>query len=163
MSPVSVAPPRSSASGGTGGSVKELRTDAGLASSLRISVMRLGRRLRLERTGDHLTLNQLAVLGTLDRRGASTVGELAGIERVKPPSMTRTVGCLEELGLVTRRPHLTDGRQVLIELTDVAREVIENDRRRRDAWLAMRLAALEPGQRDLLRQVAPLLDELAGS
>ena len=125
--------------------------------------MRLARRLRLERGRDDLTLNQLAVLGTLDRCGPRSVGELAAIERVKPPSMTRTVASLEEAGLVTRRPHDTDGRQVVVELTAAAREVIQVDRRRREAWLAQRLAELDPAQRELLRQVAPLLEELAGS
>ena len=91
--------------------------DAALASTLRIGVMRLARRLRVERSGDDLTLNQLAVLGTLRRYGALSVGELAGHENVKPPSMTRTVACLEEIGLVTRRPHATDGRQVVVDLT----------------------------------------------
>ena len=86
----------------------------------------------------------MAVLGTLYRCGPTTSGELAAAEKVKPPSMTRTVGCLEELGLVTRRPHDTDGRQVVVELTDAAREVIEIDRVRRDAWLAQRLDELEP-------------------
>jgi DNA-binding MarR family transcriptional regulator len=88
---------------------------------------------------------------------------LAEAEKVKPPSMTRTVACLEELGLVTRRPHDTDGRQVVVELTPAALEVIEVDQRRRDAWLNQRLAELTPEERDLLRRVAPLLDRLGGA
>ena len=136
-------------------------TDAALASSLRISVMRLGRRLRMERGGNDLTLNQLAVLGTLHRSGPMSVGELAGVEKVKPPSMTRTVACLEEAGLVTRRPHPTDRRQVVVDLTDEAHTVLAADRRRRDAWLAQRLDALTPDELDVLRQVAPLLDRIA--
>jgi DNA-binding MarR family transcriptional regulator len=139
------------------------RADADLASSLRISVMRLARRLRLEKTSDDLSMNQLATLGTLNRCGELTVGELAGIEKVKPPSMTRTVNSLAEAGLVTRRAHPTDGRQVVVGLTPTARQVLEEDRRRRDAWLAHRLAALTPDHRALLRQVAPLLEELAGA
>ena len=138
-------------------------TDAALASSLRISVMRLARRLRLERTADDLTLNQLAVLGTLDRSGPLSVGELAKVEKVKPPSMTRTVACLEVAGLVTRRGHHTDRRQVVVELTDEARDVLAADRHRRDAWLAQRLIALDPGELDLLRQVAPLLERIASA
>ena len=139
------------------------RADADLASSLRISVMRLARRLRHERGGDDLSLNQLATLGTLNRCGELTVGELAGIEKVKPPSMTRTVNSLAEAGLVTRSPHPTDGRQVMVALTPAARQVLDEDRRRRDAWLAKRLAELSPDQRALLRDVAPLLEEVAGS
>ena len=71
--------------------------------------------------------------------------------------MTRTVACLEEAGLVTRRPHDTDGRQVVVELTDAARDVLADDRRRRDAWLAQRLGDLDPDELELLRRVAPLL------
>ncbi len=137
-------------------------TDAALASSLRISVMRLARRLRLERDSDDLTLNQLAVLGTLDRSGPLSVGELAGIEKVKPPSMTRTVACLEEAGLVTRRPHDTDGRQVVVELT------ADGPRRaRRRPAPPRRLAGPAPRRPrrptscELLHRVAPLLERIA--
>src|SRR5829696_2521913 len=136
-------------------------SDAALASSLRISVMRLARRLRLERSGDDRTLNQLAVLGTLDRHGPQTVGQLAAIEKVKPPSMTRTVACLEEAGLVSRRPHDRDGRQVVIGLTRAARDVLADDRRRREAWLARHLSDLSPAELDLLQRVAPLLERIA--
>jgi DNA-binding MarR family transcriptional regulator len=139
------------------------RADADLASSLRISVMRLARRLRLEKSTDDLSMNQLAALGTLNRCGELTVGELAGIEKVKPPSMTRTVNSLAEAGLVTRRPHATDGRQVVVGLTPAASRVLDEDRRRRDAWLARRLADLTADQRALLRDVAPLLDGLAST
>jgi DNA-binding MarR family transcriptional regulator len=139
------------------------RADADLASSLRISVMRLARRLRLEKTSEDLSMNQLAALGTLNRCGELTVGELARIEKVKPPSMTRTVNSLAEAGLVTRRPNATDGRQVVVGLTPAASRVLDEDRRRRDAWLAKRLADLTADQRALLRDVAPLLDGLAST
>ncbi len=141
----------------------DIRSDSGLASSLRLSVMRLARRLRHERAGDDLSLNQLAVLGTLSRCGPLSVGELATIERVKPPSMTRTVACLVDTGLVERQSHATDGRQIVVHLTGAAEHVLAADRRRRDAWLAKRLGDLEPAQRQLLREVAPLLDELSNT
>jgi len=137
--------------------------DEGLTSALRVGVMRLARRIRLERSSEDLSLNQLAVLGTLMRSGELAVGELAAIERVKPPSITRTVNCLVDAGLVTRRPHATDGRQVMVDLTDQARTVLDEDRRRRDLWLAHRLDELDPADRELLRRVAPLLDALAAS
>lgn len=138
-------------------------TPEGLASTLRIGTMRLSRRLRIERTDADLTINQLSVLGTLHRYGALSAGELAVQENVKPPSMTRTVACLEELGLVTRRPHETDGRQVVVELTDEARRVIAADRRKRDAWLAQRLAELSPDDLALLGRAAGLLEGLASA
>ncbi|MGH9135036.1 MAG: MarR family winged helix-turn-helix transcriptional regulator [Ilumatobacteraceae bacterium] len=132
-----------------------------LTSALRVGVMRLARRIRLERTSEDLSLNQLAVLGTLHRSGDLTLGELAAIERVKPPSMTRTVNSLADADLVVRRPHETDGRQVVVELTDLARQVLAEDRRRRDLWLAQRLDELDAAELRLLRRVAPLLDALA--
>ena len=137
--------------------------DEGLSSALRVSVMRLARRIRLERSSEDLSFNQLSVMGTLLRSGELTLGELAAIERVKPPSITRTVNGLVDAGLVTRRPHATDGRQVMVDLTDEARRVLDEDRRRRDLWLAQRLDELGPADRQLLRRVAPLLDLLAGS
>lgn len=138
------------------------RTDAGLASELRLGVMRLRRRLASERHPDNdLSLGQMAVLGLLLRRGDLTIGELARLERVRPPSMTRTVTCLEELGSVSRRPHETDGRAVVISLTDHGRDVVLADRRRRDAWLAVQLTQLTSGERAVLRAAAPILDRLS--
>ena len=136
---------------------------ADLTATLRIGVMRLSRRLRVERSGDDLTFNQLSVLGTLSRYGAMPVGELATHENVKPPSMTRTVASLEELGLVTRRPGDHDGRQVLVDLTDTARQMLDADRRLRDAWLVQRLSGLDAAELAQLRRVAPILERLAGS
>lgn len=141
---------------------KAARTDAGLASELRLSVMRLRRRLAAERHPDNeLSLGTMAVLGCLHRNGESTIGELARHERVQPPSMTRTINCLEEGGYVTRRPHETDGRQVLIALTEKGRQTLLADRDRRDAWLARRLSDLTPEERSVLRKAAPILQTLA--
>ena len=75
--------------------------------------------------------------------------------------MTRTVNHLEEAGYVARRPHESDGRQVLVSLSELGRRTLLADRARRDAWLSRRLAALTPEQRALLRQAAPILDELS--
>ena len=138
------------------------RTDAGLASQLRVSVMRLARRLRNERDPESpLGVGAVSVLGVLLRQGESTVGQLAAQERVQPPSMTRTVNCLVEDGYAVRRPSETDGRSTLIEISEKGRQMLLADRRRRDAWLARQLKDLSPEERDLLRQVAPLIERLA--
>src|SRR6476469_6862040 len=101
------------------------RTDTGLASELRLSVMRLARRLRGERQPDNtLSVAALSALGVLFREGECTIGTLAAHERVQPPSMTRTVNCLVDEGYATRRPHARDGRQVLVDLTDKGREIL---------------------------------------
>jgi DNA-binding MarR family transcriptional regulator len=144
-------------------SVEKLaRTDAGLASALRESVARLGRRLRTERDPElDLGLGSLSVLGLLYRHGPQTVGQLADRERVRPPSMTRTVGCLVDGAYAVRRKHETDGRQVVVEISDFGRETVERQRSRRDAWLALRLKELTSEERAVLRQAAPLLERIA--
>ncbi len=138
------------------------RTDAGLAAELRLSVMRLRRRLAIERHPDNeLSLGAMTVLGCLFRHGEMAVGALAAAERVQPPSMTRTVNCLEEGGYVARRPHDTDGRQVVVALTDRGRDTVLADRARRDAWLAQRMRELSADERAVLRKAAPILERLA--
>jgi DNA-binding MarR family transcriptional regulator len=89
------------------------------------------------------------------------VGELAAQERVQPPSMTRTVNCLEDGGYVARRRHETDGRQVVVVLSDLGRETVLADRARRDAWLARNLKDLTAEERAVLRRAAPILERLA--
>jgi len=124
--------------------------------------MRLRRRLASERHPDNeLSLGAMAVLGSLYRHGELTVGELASLEMVRPPSMTRTVTCLEELGHVVRRRHDTDGRQVVVALTETGTTTVVADRRSRDAWLALRLSDLTPHERAVLREAAPILERLS--
>ncbi len=143
---------------------KVARSDSGLASSLRVSVARLSRRLRTEISGDTgVSIGGISVLALLLREGQRTVGQLAAAERVQPPSMTRTVNCLEQEGYVERSPHPTDGRQVLVRLSAKGEELVRTERRRRDAWLTKRLLELTPEERQLLRQAAPLLDRLSQS
>lgn len=140
------------------------RTDTGLASILRVSVARLHRRMRTEEVHDPaVSVGGLAVLALLFREGERTIGQLAAAERVQPPSMTRIVSCLEEKGFVDRRPHPTDGRQVVIHLSTEGEELLAAERRRRDAWLACRLRDLTTEERAVLRQAAPILERLSNS
>ena len=138
-------------------------TDTALASELRMSVMRLARRLRAERVDTSVSITQLAALATLDRHGPLTPGELATHERVQPPSMTRIVAALEAAGLVTRANHPTDGRQVLLAPSVRGKSLLRAERRRRDAWLARRLRELEPEDVAVLRRAAVVLERLAGA
>ena len=146
----------------------QTRSDVGLATALRISVSRLARRLRVERTTQgipesELSDTQFAALSALERHSAMTPGELAEHEKVQPPSMTRVIAVLEERGLVMRAPHLTDRRQVVLTVTDEGRSVVQRARRRRDAWLAKRLKELSPQERAMLRAAAPILEKLSQS
>ncbi|MGH8776586.1 MAG: MarR family winged helix-turn-helix transcriptional regulator [Jiangellaceae bacterium] len=137
------------------------RSQAELSSTLRLSVMRLSRRLRAERKDNSLTLTQLATLGTMERHGPMTLGELAAHEKVQPPSMTRIVSKLEERGLAVREPHPDDGRLVMVRITGEASAMLAADRRRRDAWLARWLRELAADELEALRRAAPVLEKLA--
>jgi DNA-binding MarR family transcriptional regulator len=142
------------------------RSDAGLATTLRISVSRLARRLRVERTAPGqaepvLSDTQFAALATLEKHGAMSPGELAGHERVQPPSMTRVIAALEEWQLVTRAAHASDRRQVVLTVTPAGRELVAKARLRRDVWLARRLNELTPQERATLRAAAPILEKLS--
>ncbi len=147
--------------------VSQTRSDAGLASSLRISVSRLARRLRAERLArglePELSETQLAALGTLERHGTMTPGELADHEKVQPPSMTRVIAALAERGLVLRAPRPGDRRQVMLTVTDQGTAVVQQSRRLREAWLAQRLRELSPADRATLRAAAPILEKLSQS
>jgi DNA-binding MarR family transcriptional regulator len=138
------------------------RTDAGLASELRVSVMRLRRRLAGERDpANDLSIAAMAVLGSLFRYGELTVGELAGLERVQPPTMTRKITGLEGGGYVARRAHETDGRVVVVSLTELGRARVLADRKRRDEWLSRQLRDLSPEEREVLRAAAPIIQRLS--
>ena len=135
---------------------------AALAHDLRLAVMRFSRRLRNQRVDTSVTLTHLAALSTLKRNGPMSPGELAAQERVQPPSMTRVVVALEGMGLVTRTPHPTDGRQVIIGLTPAAEDLLDEEARAREAWLSGRLQELSADERTVLREAAQIMEKLAG-
>ena len=110
-----------------------------------------------------LSDTQFAALATLEKHGAMSPGELAGHERVQPPSMTRVIAALEEWQLVTRAAHASDRRQVVLTVTPAGRVLVAKARRRRDAWLARRLNELTPQERATLRAAAPILEKLSQS
>ena len=144
------------------------RSDAGLATALRISVSRLARRLRVERIAQgsiaqELSDTQLAALAALERHATMSPGELAEHEKVQPPSMTRVIAALEERRLVTRMAHPTDRRQVVLTVTAEGRDLVHQTRRLREAWLARRLQELSPQERATLRAAAPILEKLSQS
>lgn len=135
---------------------------AALAHDLRLAVTRFSRRLRSQRLDTSVTLTQVSALSTLKRHGPMSPGELAAHERVQPPSMTKVVVALEGKGLVTRTPHPTDGRQVVIGLTRAAEDMLGAEARAREAWLSERLQQLSGEERAVLREAAAIMDELAG-
>jgi DNA-binding MarR family transcriptional regulator len=136
---------------------------AALATELRIGLMRATRRLRAEKSDADLSDGQLSVLALLEREGPSTPREIAQHERVQPPSMTRTLTALLDLGLVTRTEHPADRRQVLVAVTEQGAATVRETRRRRDAWLTRRLAALTTEEREVLARATQILKEIADS
>lgn len=130
---------------------------APLAAELRIALMRSVRRIRQEKSSEAISDGQYSVLAWLDGRGPMTPGELADAEHVQPPSMTRTVNALVDAGLVERAGHPDDKRQVLVVLTDAGRREVAETRKRRDAWLAQRLADLSAEEREVLARAAGIL------
>jgi len=141
--------------------VAERATAEDLAKTLREAIHRLNRRVRQARPVGDLTFSQLSALTSLQLAGALTPRELADMERVQPPTMTKIVGKLEDLGLVARTPHPTDRRQVILAATEQGRTVFAQFEKARNEWLALQLAELTPEQRDTLARAAEILQQVA--
>ncbi|MGA9871400.1 MAG: MarR family transcriptional regulator [Rhodococcus sp. (in: high G+C Gram-positive bacteria)] len=131
-----------------------------LASDLSLAVVRLTRHLRGRRVDSQVSLTQLSALATLSREGDMTPGALAARERVQPPSMTRVIASLAELGLVDRTAHPTDGRQVIVSLSDTGRTLIADEASAREAWMTAQLAGLEEAQLGVLREAVDIISAL---
>jgi DNA-binding MarR family transcriptional regulator len=138
-----------------------VNAEAELAAALRPSLLRLTRLIRNQRVDMSVTLTQLSAMASLYTHGPMSAGELANCERVQPPSMTKVLANLEERGLVRREAHAADRRQSIIALTEPGLELLDSERESRDAWLTRQLVALSSDERELLRQIVPLLDKLA--
>lgn len=128
-----------------------------LAGDLSLAVVRLARHLRGRRSDSQVSLTQLSAMSSLYEHGPMTPGGLAARERVQPPSMTRVIASLAEAGLVVRAPHPTDGRQIIVSLTDAGRALLADETSAREKWMTDRLAALDPEQRDLLRRSVDII------
>ena len=131
-----------------------------LPSHLRLAVLRLSRRLRQQTVGD-ISASQYSALASIAKHGELSLGALATIERIAPPSMTRIAARLEERGLVTRRVDPSDRRISRVLINQAGIDLLDETRTRRDAYLAARLQALSPKEQDLLSRALPLLERLA--
>ncbi|MFW5473812.1 MarR family winged helix-turn-helix transcriptional regulator [Knoellia sp. CPCC 206450] len=130
-----------------------------LAGELRLACMRISRRVRYEST-DLIAPHHFSVMCRLEE-APRTPGELAEIEKVSAPSMTRTVAGLVELGWVERTPDPDDRRQVIVSLTDDARKVLKETRRRRDQWMSVRVGHLDPEEQAVLVRATEILRKVA--
>lgn len=134
---------------------------ADLAVDLRLACMRISRRIRFEST--HVVApHQFSVLARLEESGL-TPRELADIERVSAPSMSRTVAGLVEAGLVSRHDDPLDGRQVIIALTRDGAKALRETRRSRDQWMLTRLRGLSAEDREVLARASEILGRVAAA
>lgn len=132
------------------------------ASRLRMAVVRTARRLRQEAAGEvgELTPTSAAALATVERHGPLTPSELAGIERVKRPTATRTLRVLCDAGLVERTPDPDDGRSALVSITGEGRERLRRLRGRKNAYLARRMRGLPSADVETLERAATILEDI---
>ncbi|NUS43952.1 MAG: MarR family transcriptional regulator [Mycobacteriaceae bacterium] len=131
-----------------------------LASDLSVAVVRLTRHLRGRRSDSPISLTQLSALSTLRREGSMTPGLLAARERVQPPSMTRVIASLSELGLVERTPHPTDGRQIIVTPTPAGRSLVDDENSAREAWMTDQLGILGDHQIQVLRDAVDIINSI---
>ena len=131
-----------------------------MATDLRLACMRISRRIRYESSHD-VAPHQFSVLCRLEE-APRTPGELAEIERVAKPSMTRTVGALVDRSLVLREDDPLDGRSVILSLSEDGRRSVKAIRRKRDAWMASRVARLTREEQDVLARATEILAKVAG-
>ncbi|MFC7302629.1 MarR family winged helix-turn-helix transcriptional regulator [Streptomyces monticola] len=132
------------------------------AEELQLAVGLLVRELRAAATATGVTQSQTAVLKRIEREGPSTGAELARAEKITPQSVLAIVSALESAGLVERTPHPTDGRRLLVALTDQGLTYLRERREAGHSRLAELIAdRLSPAEQRLLGEATVLLRRLA--
>src|ERR1700710_1492561 len=131
------------------------------ASQLSTAIVRTARVLRQDAAAEAgLGAGTTAALASINRDGPLTASELAEIERVKRPSITRTLACLDREGLIERTPDPADGRSSQVAISAAGRERLALLRRRKSAYLARRLEALDPEEVATLASAAEILERM---
>jgi DNA-binding MarR family transcriptional regulator len=120
----------------------------------------LVRRARAAAATEELSLTESAVMARLARDGAATTADLARAEGMKPQSMGTTIAALEEMGMVERRPHPTDGRQMYIALTAKGTAVKKRAGDAKRTWLAQAIGQLDERERETLFKAGELIKRL---
>ena len=132
---------------------------AELAGRLRLAVTRLARQLRQTSDSD-LSPTQSSVLVTVSTSGPLTLGELAELERVAGPTITKVISLLHEKGLVDKIVDPNDRRFVRVQVTPEGAALIERNRARKTAWLARQLQGLSRDELERLTAAADVLEHL---
>jgi DNA-binding MarR family transcriptional regulator len=125
------------------------------------SIGLLMRRVRAAAGSHELSLTEIAVMGRLGRNGPATTADLARAEGMKPQSMGTTIAALEEMGMVERKPHPTDGRQVSISLTAKGVAVRKSAKDAKRTWLAQAILQLDEQERETLFKAGEIIKRLA--
>lgn len=120
----------------------------------------LVRRVRAASAAQELSMTEALVMARLAKEGPATTADLARAEGMKPQSMGTTVAALEEMGLVERKPHPTDGRQVNIELTAKGVAVRKSAKDAKRAWLTQAIAQLDEQERETLFKAGGIIQRL---
>lgn len=103
----------------------------------------------------------MSAMHVLAKHGELTLGELATIERIAPPSMTRIAARLEEAGLVERRSDSSDRRVARVALSAAGTKLLREAGERGDAYMSSRLVALSAEDREVIARAVPILERLA--
>jgi len=130
-------------------------------SELTQAIGLLVRRVRAATASQELSWSESAVLGRLARDGPATTAELARAEAVKPQSMGTTIAALAAMGLVERKPHPTDGRQIHIQLTAQGAAMRQRIQEAKHTWLARAVSELDPRDQETLLAAGEILKRLA--
>jgi len=120
----------------------------------------LVRRVRAAAASHELSLTESAVMARLARDGPATTADLARAEGMKPQSMGATIAALEERGIVERKPHPTDGRQVNIELTTEGAALRKIAKVAKRTWLTQAIAQLDEQEQDTLFKAGDIIKRL---
>jgi DNA-binding MarR family transcriptional regulator len=123
-------------------------------------VGRLVRRVRAAAAAQGLSMTESAVMARLVKHGPSTIADLARAEGMKPQSMGATIGALEEMGIIGRKPHPTDGRQVNIQLTDQGVALRKRIKEAKRTWLAQAIAQLDQQEQATLFAAGEIIRRL---
>ncbi len=119
------------------------------------------RRARAAADSHDLSWSEASVLKRLARDEASTTADLARVEGMRPQSMRPIVAALENAGMIRRKPHPTDGRQVNLELTAKGAAAQTKMREERRSWLEAGIARLDQREQETLFEAARILKKLA--
>lgn len=121
----------------------------------------LVRRVRAAAASQELSMTESTVLARLDKNGPATIADLARAEGMKPQSMGATISSLEEMGMVERKPHPTDGRQMNIELTPSGLALRKATYAAKRSWLTQAIGQLDESERETLFKAGEIVQRLA--